>query len=59
MFGKWVGGNVRMGPLDTPNAAGDEARDGWTSSIITPDGLAAIQPDFLHFAILNLAKKSE
>ena len=48
-----------LGPLGTPDAVGDDARDGWTFSIITPDGLAAIQPDSLHFAVLNLAEKSE
>ena len=52
-----MSGWCNLGPLDTPNAAGDEARDGWTFSIITPDGLAAIQPDYLHFAIFNLAEK--
>jgi len=32
-----------------PDAAGDEARGGWTFIIITPAGLAAIQPHSLHF----------
>jgi len=33
-----------------PDAAGDQARDRWIFIIMAPAGLAAIQPDSLHFA---------
>ena len=49
----------KLGLLDPADPAGDEARDGWTFFIITPDGLAAIQPGSLSFDALNLAGKSE
>ena len=49
----------RVRPLHAPDAAGDEARDGLTFFIITPDGLPAIQHDSLYVSTLNLAEKSE
>ena len=42
--------------LSTPPT---DVGDRWTCFIITPDGLAAIQPDSLTFDTLNLAEKSE
>ncbi len=39
-----------------PHAAGDEAGDRWTFTIITVDGMADIQLESLNFATLNLAE---
>ena len=57
--GRPLGVGLDLSTPPTPLPAGDEARDGWTFFIITPDGLAAMQPGSLCFDALNLAGKSE
>ena len=52
-------GRTEFGPsLNLPTPPTDVG-DRWTCFIVTPDGLAAIQPDSLSFGTLNLAEKSE
>ena len=41
------------------DATSDEGRDRWTFYIITVDRMTDIHLEYLHFATLNLAEKSE